>query len=410
MTKRLMLLALMLGVIPLVVGCDEILKGDDKNKVEGKANAEKADPADAAKKAKKAPDFKDFSTADPLVGNAIQSRQQLVEQEDALLQRLDELRTLLASIKADPTRIRQSIEEFLALVKEIRRVVVKAGESLNDLDDTTRDLARSTKHLGNSYRAAAELFRLKARDYSEKKLRDQLNGFAEDFEAIGKSIPERSQTLKDFATTLPKLKVKVREANAFLDDVVIYLSSHPGIGNDPRKKYSEQFESFVLTFSELLRTLNEFRSTFREQAISKVIQDGHRADMLAKQNLEQAQRDELAKQERLKHEETERQANAKRDQEAKLHEEARREEARRQELAKQDEAKRQELAKRQDNERKEQAKKQDLERAKKNAPSFIVLQEGHPLWSPSGARPMGSPSSSMRGPIIHTPPPVEPKR
>jgi septal ring factor EnvC (AmiA/AmiB activator) len=192
--------------------------------------------------------------------------------------------------------------------------------------------------------------------------------------------------------------------------VVIYLNSHPGIGNDPREKYSEQFESFVLTFSELLRTLNEFRSSFREQAISKVIQDGHRADVLAKQKLEQAQRDELAKQERLKQEEAERQAKAKRDKEAKLHEEARREEARRQELAMQDEVKRQELAKRQENERKEQAKKEELERAKKNTPSFIVLQEGHPLWSPSGTRIKGSPPSSIRGPIVHTPPPVEPKR
>jgi len=346
-----MLLALILGVIPLVVGCDETLKGDDKNKAEVKTNAEKADPADAPKKPKKAPDFGDFSTADPLLGNAIQSRQQLVEQEDALLQRLDELRAMLASIKADPARIRQSIEEFLALAKEIRRVVVKAGESLTYLDDTTRELARSMKHLGNSYRAAAGLFRLKARDYSEKKLRDQLNAFADDYEAIGKSIPDRTRTIQEFSKSLPKLKVKVREANTFLDDVVLYLSSHPGIGTDPREQYSEQFESFVVTFSELLRTLNEFRSSFREQAISKVIQDGHRKEGLEKQRLEEAESEVLAKREQAKQVEAERMAQAQRDKEIKDQELARRAEAERQRLEQLEESKRQELARRMEEDR-----------------------------------------------------------
>ena len=391
MIQRLLLMASLMGLIPLVTGCDETMKGFEKNKSDEKATYDKSD---SAKKPKKATDLGDFSTADPLVASAIQSRQQLMDHEDSLLERLDEVRTLLASAKADPARLRQSIEEFLALAKDIRRVVVKANESITLLDESTQELARSTKHLGSSYKAAAGLFRERARDYSEKKLRDQLIMFADDFEAIGKTIPVRTKSIQDFQSTLPKLKSKVREATAFLDDLVLYLNSHPGIGTDPRERYATQFETFVSTFSELLRTLEEFRKTFRDQAISKAIQDGIKRDALAKQKLEEAQREELAKQERLKQAEKERQASAKREQEAKLQAQLRR-----------DETRRQEEAKREENERKEQAKREELAR-KENMPAFIVIQEGHPLWKPPGSQSRMYQPPSVRGSINYTPPPV----
>jgi len=166
MIRKLMVLALLLGLFPLVVGCDETVKGSEATKADEKTATDKPSEKSApveAKKAKK-PDFADFSTADPLIGSAMQSRQQLADQEDALFERLDEVRTLLASAKADPARMRRTIEEFLGIVKEIRRIVIKAGASLTALDESTRDLARSMKHLGSSYKAAAGLFRQKARD------------------------------------------------------------------------------------------------------------------------------------------------------------------------------------------------------------------------------------------------------
>ena len=230
MTRRLLLIALALGLLPFAVGCDELTKGNEKKPTEG-GTADKPVP-----KTKYSSEHGDFSTADPLIGNAVQSRQQLAEQEEALLERLDEIRTLLGSAKADPERMRKSVEEFLALAQEIRKVVAKTGDSLAYLDESTRDLARSMKHLGNSYRATAGLFRSKARDYAEPKLREHLNAFADDYEAIGKTIPERVKALQEFQKTLPKWKAKVREANAFLDDAVLYLSAHPGTGPDPRER------------------------------------------------------------------------------------------------------------------------------------------------------------------------------
>ena len=121
--------------------------------------------------------------------------------------------------------------------------------------------------------------------------------------------------------------MKVHEANAFLDDTVLFLSSHPGIGADPRERYSAQFESFVLTFSELIRTLEEFREVLRAKAISKVIQEGMRKEALAKERIEAAKKEEVAKAERLRIEEIERQALAQR--EAEKREQAKRDETER---------------------------------------------------------------------------------
>ena len=334
MFRKATLVALLSGCIPLFVGCDEWAKANDKGKADAKANAEKTanadkSPSSEAMKSSKTPSGEavELPTTDPLIAGAIQTRQSFADQEELLLERLDELRALLGSAKADPARIRQSVDEFLALAREIRRVVMKASDSLASLDTATNDLARSMKHLGLSYRSAAGLFREKACDYSSQKLRDQLNGFADDYEAIAKTIPERISALEAFQKTLPKWKLKVREANAFLDDTVLFLSSHPGIGADPRERYSAQFESFVLTFSDLIRTLEEFREILRARAISKVIREGHRKDALAKEKLEAARKEDIAKAERLRVEEIERQALAQR--EAEQREQAKREEAER---------------------------------------------------------------------------------
>jgi hypothetical protein len=295
MRRKYFVLALLLGFVPWIIGCDETLKGNDSKKAEEKAKAENLTSSDPVKKSKPAAGPLDFPATDPLITAAAQSRHQVAQQEEALLDRLDEIRTLLGSAKADPARLRESVDEFLALVKEIRRVVVKAGEGLSFLDDTATGLARSMKHLGSSYRTAAGLFREKAGDYSEMKLRDQLNAFADDFDSIAKEVPDRVKSIQAFRDALPKLKAKVREANAFLDDVILFLSSHPGAGADPRERYSAQFEAFVSTFSELIRTLDEFRGVFRERAISKVIQDGNRKEALAQRKLEEARREELAR-------------------------------------------------------------------------------------------------------------------
>ena len=333
MFRKMTLVALLLGCISLFVGCDELAKANDKSKADDKAHADKSAQSEAAKSSKKpSGDAVEMPTTDPLIAGAIQTRQSFADQEELLLDRLDELRLLLGSAKADPARIRQSVDDFLALAREIRRVVIQASDSLASLDTTTNDLARSMKHLGLSYRSAAGLFREKARDYSSKKLRDQLNGFADDYEAIAKTIPERISALEAFQKTLPKWKLKVREANAFLDDTVLFLSSHPGIGADPRERYSAQFESFVLTFSDLIRTLEEFREVLRARAISKVIREGHRKEALAKEKLEAARKEDVAKAERLRVEAIERQALAQR--EAEQLEQAKREEAERSERKK----------------------------------------------------------------------------
>ncbi len=328
MFRKVTLVALLLSCLPLFVGCADLANANDKSKAQDKANADKSAASDAAKSSNKlSGEAVELATTDPLIAGAIQTRQSFANQEELLLERLDELRSLVGSAKADPVRIRQSVDEFLALAQEIRRVVMKASDALASLDTTTNDLARSMKHLGLSYRSAAGLFREKARDYSSKKLRDQLNSFADDYEAIAKTIPERILALEAFQKTLPKWKLKVREANAFLDDTVLFLSSHPGIGADPRERYSAQFESFVLTFSELIRTLEEFREVLRARAISKVIQEGNRKEALAKEKIEAARKDEIARTERLHVEEIERHALAQR--EAEKREQAKRDETER---------------------------------------------------------------------------------
>ena len=365
MSRKVILATLLSGCFPLLVGCVDLASANEKSKADAKANTDKSAPSEAAKSSKKSSsEAVESPTTDPLIAGAIQTRQSFADQEELLLERLDELRSLLGSAKADPERIRQSVDEFLALAREIRRVVMKASDALASLDTSTNDLARSMKHLGLSYRSAAGLFREKARDYSSKKLRDQLNGFADDYEAIAKTIPQRTLALEAFQKTLPKWKLKVREANAFLDDTVLFLSSHPGIGADPRERYSAQFESFVLTFSELVRTLEEFREVLRGKAISKVIQEGNRKETMAKEKIEAVRKEEVAKAERLRVEEVEQQALS------------------------QCEAERRELAKREEAEHSERKK---LERAANPAPKAFSSA----MWSPLSNAPASFSSPTL---------------
>ena len=298
---------LVLSCLPWIMGCDEYVQ---TNASPAKAASEVTVPADQPKETKKPQSFSEFPTTDPLITHAIETRQLLIQQEEELLERLEGIRTLLASAKVDRAKLRQSVESFLQTAKDMRDITMKANESMNVLIENSHQLMRTTRHLGSSYRAASELFRKKAHDYSEKRLRDQLECFAKDFEDVAQSIPERQKSLQAFQKQLPQLRQKAREAQAFLDDVILYLASHPGIGSDPRTQYSEHFESFAVTFSDWLRTLEELRSGLRARAISKTIQESFRHEQLAKEKLEEAKRLELARLEQQRQAERARQEQA----------------------------------------------------------------------------------------------------
>ena len=306
MNRRLLPLCLCLGFLPVVVGCVEHASADAPNKP---AAQSKADPTsqDGAKKSQKTPpEFGEFPVNDPLVANAILAREQITELEDELLQQLDELRTALAAAKADPDRLRGSVAQFLDVTKAMRQKTLHAGEALDAVSEKTAELSRSSRHLASSYRALAELFRKKARDYSEKKLRDQLLGFAKDYDDVAASIPKRCRSLDAIQKKLPALKRKVKEVHSFLNDAVAFLNTHPGIGADPREKYSSEFESFAVTFSEWIRVLDDLRSALRERAVSKVIQESYRREVVARETLEVARREGHARIERAEVEQAKR--------------------------------------------------------------------------------------------------------
>jgi len=315
---RLVSLCLCLGFMPFVVGCVEDAKADYANKPDEKAKADSTVP-DAAKKAKKTPlEFSELPANDPLVANAIEAREQIAELELELLQQLDELRSALTSVKADPERLRDSALPFLEITKAMRQKTLHASEAISALSEKTAELSRSSRHLASSYRALAGLFRQKARDYSEKKLREQLLGFAKDYDDVAASIPERCKSLDAIQKKLPSLKRKVKEVHSFLNDVVSFLNTHPGIGADPREKYSAEFESFAVTFSEWIRVLDDLRSALRERAVSKVIQESYRREVVAFEKLEVVKREEQTRVERAKQEEIAKAEQAKRDEESRL--------------------------------------------------------------------------------------------
>jgi hypothetical protein len=315
--KRLPCLGLCLGLLPFAAGCVESANATDGNKADEKAKADP--PPSDAKKAKRTPmEFGELPANDPLVANAIQAREQVADLEEELLQQLDDLRAALAAAKADPDRLRQSVDLFLEVTKAMRQKTLLANEAVNALGEKTAELSRSSRHLASSYRALADLFRKKARDYSEKKLRDQLLGFAKDYDDVAASIPEHCKSLDAIQKKLPALKRKVKEVNLFLTDAVSFLNSHPGLGTDPREKYAPDFESFAVTFTEWLRVLDDLRSTLRERAVSKVIRESYRQEVDAFQKLEAVEREEQARIERARQDEVAKAEQAKRDEESRL--------------------------------------------------------------------------------------------
>ena len=261
--------ALLSGLlIYAATGCDEL------DKAVAKQNSEKTEPAKSPNnevpKPKETTDvFAGIPTTDPSILAASQNRRLVAEREEALLAKLDEIRGLLASAKSDPAKMKTSLEEFLQLAKGVRKIVGEADEALAGLTTATDGLARELKHSPKAYRMAADGFRERAKDYTESSLKDQLLSFASDYEAIAKAMPERIVKLREFQKKLPKMKAKIREARSFLDDMSMYLESHPGVGrSDPRERYSVQFDAFVHTFSELIRALEVYRNVLRSQAVS----------------------------------------------------------------------------------------------------------------------------------------------
>lgn len=323
---RLLSLCLGVGLLPFAVGCVEDLKAEEKAKPAATTRTDPP-PGDTPKAEKKpAGELPDLPANDPLVADAVQAREQIARLEEELLERLDELRAVLASAKANPERLRESVEQFLELTKDVRRKTVQAGDALHAVEAKTADLSRSSRHLAASYRALADLYRRKARDYSEPKLREQLVGFAADYDAVAAAMPERCKALDGVRKKLPGLKRKVSEVNAFLGDTAAFLHSHPTVGVEQRERYAGEFASFAVTFSEWLRTLDELRAALRERAVSKTIQVSHRNEVAERQRVERTNREEAARLERARLEALAKAEQAQKDEQerqAKLAEEER---------------------------------------------------------------------------------------
>jgi uncharacterized protein YukE len=314
--KRLMLLCLSAGFTPFLAGCVEDVKADEKNKSEEKAKAD-SNSADGPKKSKNSSVAWTELASDPLIANAVHARDHVAELEEELLQQLDDLRSELASATADPDHLRQSVEKFIELTKSMRQKTMLANEALTSLSEKTAELSRLTRHLAPSYRALADIFRKKARDYSEKKLRDELLQFANDYESAAASIPKRCKAIDAAQKKIPFLKRKTKEINDFLTDTVDFLNTHPGVPSERRDRFSTEFESFAVTFTEWIRVLDELRNALREKAISKVIQESYRKEVHARQKLEEAKREEQVRQAREK-DELAKAEQAKRDEQRKL--------------------------------------------------------------------------------------------
>ena len=108
-------------------------------------------------------EFSELPANDPLVRNAIEARDQIAELEEELLQQLDELRSVLASAKTDPERIRDSVEKFIELTKGMRQKTLLATEAFTTLGEKTAELSRSSRHLASSYRANGNASRKSAK-------------------------------------------------------------------------------------------------------------------------------------------------------------------------------------------------------------------------------------------------------
>ncbi|MFO0847106.1 MAG: hypothetical protein U0871_00915 [Gemmataceae bacterium] len=283
--KRLVVLGVGLGVLPVATGCVEDVRAEDPGKKP--AAGSKADPPPAEGPAVGLPAL---PATDPLLTEAVQARDQIARLEEELLARLDDLRTVLTSARSDPDRLRESAEQFLELTADVRRKTAQAKDALQAVEEKAGELSRSSRHLSASYRALAGLYRRKARDYGEPKLRDQLLGFAEDYDAVAAALPARCRAVDAVRKKLPALKRKVAEVTAFLDDAAAFLASHPAVGGGPGARYAGEFRSFAVTVSEWLRTLDELRAALRAGAVSKAIQASVRAEVAERARLDRAER------------------------------------------------------------------------------------------------------------------------
>ena len=264
MTKNLVCLFLALGLPPLAVGCGgSSAVGAEKAPAEAKKTQELPAPP---------------PPQDPLVADAARVKQEIGKLEDDLLERLDAVRGVIASAKADLARLRRSADQFAKLTQELWQKTRQLSEALNTLSDKTAELSRSSKHLDTSYRALADLFRKKAADYAEPKLRARVLAFAADYEAFAGAVPERCRELDLLQAKIPRLKQKVAELNAFLADALQFMAAHPGLGSDPRDQVSAEFEAFAVEFTAWLGVLDELRTALRERAVSKGIQESRRKD------------------------------------------------------------------------------------------------------------------------------------
>lgn len=182
------------------------------------------------------------------------SREALGRREEDLVERIDRLRTRLAA------------------ASDGRDVVRETSEGLTALSEACDGLSRELKHAPSAYQTAACAYRDRAEDYTDAAMRAQIVGFAEDFEAVAEALPARQQELRAFGKHLAAMQSKLAEARQFLDDMVIFLESHPGFGAaDPRDRYAGQLDVFARSFSEVSRLLQEFRDKLRGKAVSKVI-------------------------------------------------------------------------------------------------------------------------------------------
>ncbi len=318
MNTRLLHLCLGLGVLPLAAGCVEDLKAEEKPNPAATTRADPS-PGDAPKGEKKpAAELPDLPTSDPLVADALQAREQISRLEEEILDRLDDLRSALAQAKADPAKLRESVERFVEVTRDVRQTTLQAGRAITGLTDKTAELSRSSRHLAASYRALADLYRRKARDYSEKPLQDRLLAFAADYDAVAKSLPERVQALDGVRKSLPALNRKVAEVNAFLGDAVAFLTTYPGIGADARERYAAEFESFAVSVSEWLRVLDDLRAALRSKAVSKVIRESYQREVLVAAKIESAKREEQGRAERLRQDELARAEQTRREEQTRL--------------------------------------------------------------------------------------------
>ncbi len=224
-------------------------------------------------------DFKGLPTEDPLMKEAANTTKVMASREKDLLGKVSDIKKTLRGVSelANGTDKRK---EFYAVIKEVRDSVKLARRAIDDLGAYLDFLLREIRHAPQAYSSAAVSLRNRANDYTELSLRNRLTGFAMEFEQIARKMPEREAQLSQFQNQIPKFRVKVKEAETFLDDTFLFLESHPGGGiSDPREKYSTELKYFIQGFSELLRMLESFKETIQGSAISVEVRKDYEAEL-----------------------------------------------------------------------------------------------------------------------------------